>query len=664
MKTQKPALPVNSHPLTRLKPKQILLILFLAFAARLWYVSDVRAFPFFTTPVGDEAAYHSTAKRIMAGDLLTGKRVYYQDPFYPYFLAAIYQFTDVNTMAPKYVQLLLGLLSVLLIALIAESCFGPLAGILAGITGALYPLFYFFEAQLLKSSLVVLFSLALFWLLLRYYDLRNKKLLFWAGCAGGLGCVSQGHTYFFLPVIALWLFQISNDGMRAALKRVLLFSAGVMVMIAPFTARNLAVAHEPVLTTYQAGTNFYMGNHAHADGVYEALRPGRDLPPFEEIDAVEIAQRALGRKLKAAEVSSFWFSQSFKYIAQDPMDWFRLLARKARLYANYIEVPDVIDYSFMRAHSLLLRLPLLNFGFVFPFGLLGMAVAARRKDKKALLLLYGALASAVSVILFYIFSRYRLQSVPFYLIFSVYGCLTLWGWYTAGRKGRLLAASAVLAVMLIFSNYDMHAFSPGLGEGLLGSLAMKQKNFPQAVKYYETVAAMNPENTALLAATYKTIAECYYEMGNYETALATIDRSLAKYAQSPGSLDGEALYSMQIMQASAFQRTKDMASARRVLEQLLAKAPARLETHVSLGTLYKRMNLDKEAEKEFTYVLNIDTMNVIALNNLANILRDRGNYPAADRYYQQSLKIAPGNPVILKNVERLRRLSGGKYGHN
>jgi tetratricopeptide (TPR) repeat protein len=645
-----------------LSSKHILIILFLALAARVWYVSDVRVFPFFTTPVGDEAAYHSTAQRILNGDLLAGKRIYYQDPFYPYFLAAIYKIADVDILAPKYVQMFLGIISVLLIALIAESCFGPAAGVIAGVAGALYPLFYFFEAQLLKSSLVVLFTLLLFWLLLRYYDKRENKLLFFAGCAAGLGCVSQGHTYFFVPVIYFWLAQISDLKFQITTKRCTLFTAGALLMILPFTLRNLAVAHELVLTTYQAGTNFYMGNHANADGVYESLRPGRDLPPFEEIDAVEIAQKISGRKLKAAEVSAFWFSQSFKYISTDPAGWLKLLARKARIYANYVEVPDVIDYSFVRGHSFLLRLPLLNFGFIFPLGLLGMLVVARGKNEKAKLLLYGAIVSAVSVIAFYIFSRYRLQSVPFYLILSVQGCLALWAWYKARRKGLLAVACAGLIALLVFSNYNMHAFSPGLGEGLLGSIAISQKQFPQAIKYYEKVLELNPDNIALRVSTNRTLAQCHFEMGNYERVVVLIDLALAGFASNPKSLDPEAYFAMLYMQAKALERVKETERARNILQSMISRFPGRLEPHIALGTLYKRTGQDGEAEKQFTYILNIDTMNVIALNNLANILRDRGEFAKAEQRYRQSLQIAPGNPVILKNIEKLRQMSKGKYG--
>jgi tetratricopeptide (TPR) repeat protein len=238
----------------------------------------------------------------------------------------------------------------------------------------------------------------------------------------------------------------------------------------------------------------------------------------------------------------------------------------------------------------------------------------------------------------------------------------LWEWRKARKNGKLIAAVIAMVALLAFSNYDMHAYSPGLGEGLLGSIAIKQKQFPQAINYYDKVLAKNPANIALLASTNKIIAQCYFEMGNYERAIVVIDTALALYKQNPASLDRDALYEMLAMQAAAAQRAKDLPRARKILDQLLVQFPQRLETHVSLGTVYKRMKMDSEAEKEFTYVLNIDTMNVVACNNLANILRDKGNFAAADKLYRQSLLLSPGNPVILKNVERLKQVSKGRYG--
>ena len=68
------------------------------------------------------------------------------------------------------------------------------------------------------------------------------------------------------------------------------------------------------LTTSQFGPNFYIGNNPHADGTYLSLRFGRGAPEFERQDATELAERALGRTLSPAEVSSYWTDRALDFI--------------------------------------------------------------------------------------------------------------------------------------------------------------------------------------------------------------------------------------------------------------------------------------------------------------------------------------------------------------
>ena len=48
--------------------------------------------------------------------------------------------------------------------------------------------------------------------------------------------------------------------------------AATALVLAPVALRNRAAGGELVLTTSQAGANFYIGNHPGADGRYQPLR--------------------------------------------------------------------------------------------------------------------------------------------------------------------------------------------------------------------------------------------------------------------------------------------------------------------------------------------------------------------------------------------------------
>ena len=70
------------------------------------------------------------------------------------------------------------------------------------------------------------------------------------------------------------------------------YALGLALALAPVAWRNHEVGGEWVLTTSQAGSNFYIGNHAGAPGFYEPLRPGRSNVAYERQDAIDLAEHA------------------------------------------------------------------------------------------------------------------------------------------------------------------------------------------------------------------------------------------------------------------------------------------------------------------------------------------------------------------------------------
>src|SRR5262249_54963453 len=105
---------------------------------------------------------------------------------------------------------------------------------------------------------------------------------------GALG-LTRENALVFVPVIAGWLWVPSAEtsrlrgkgfekGARVFSRALLALLSGVAIVLLPVGLRNLAVGGEFHLTTAQSGPNFYIGNHAHADGMYMPLRAGRGSP--------------------------------------------------------------------------------------------------------------------------------------------------------------------------------------------------------------------------------------------------------------------------------------------------------------------------------------------------------------------------------------------------
>lgn len=646
----------------KISPKRYLwLILLLAAAVRLIYVLQIKDFPFFSTPVGDEEAYHKTAQLILSGDLLAGKTAFYQDPFYPYFLAVLYLFSGNSIIAVKILQLMLGVLSCFMIFVLTRKIFSYKEALVAGFISAVYPLFYFFEAQLLKSSLAVLFTLAMFLFLVKYAEIRKKYLLILSGLSAGLSIIAQGHSYFFVLFAALWLYFI-NKALNFRERIILLacFLAGIFILVLPITLRNYAVSGDFVLVTYQGGGGFFCGNNENASGIYQPLKEGRELPPYEEIDAVELAEKEMGRKLLPSEISKFWFNKGLRFIINNPSKYARLLAKKTMIFVNSLEVPDVVDYYFVKERSFLLNVPGLNFGFIFPLALIGIALSWKKRSENAVLLYYFAFASFLSLVLFYIFARYRLQGIPFYIMLASYAIVQIKELVRAKRNSKLLIIAFVLLLLVLISNKNLNIINPGLGYGLMANLSMDKKDYDNAKGYLLTAISKNLNNPSIQSNLRRQLAKCYFELRDYDNAMNEYLKVLQIQKLRAVPVDEDSLYEIKTNIGLIYQRKKEYGKAVEVLADLKNEYPGKLVARTALATVYKKMKLYDLALKEFIYVVNRDTMNLVAFNNMANIYRDTGRFDLAGNYYAKGLEIDPRNKAILTNLERMQNMRKGR----
>ena len=184
------------------------------------------------------------------------------------------------------------------------------------------------------------------------------------------------------------------------------------LVLVPVAIRNGVVGGGFYVTMSQFGPNFYIGNNARADGTYMSLRFGRGAPEYEREDATELAEEAVGRRLSPAEVSSYWTNQAFAFIQAEPVAWLTLLGRKVALLSNRTEMLDTESQESHAEWSTPERLAggVVHFGVLVPLAVLGVMVTWPLRHR--LMILYAiAAAYAASVVMFYVFARYRFPLV-------------------------------------------------------------------------------------------------------------------------------------------------------------------------------------------------------------------------------------------------------------
>lgn len=432
----------------------LLLLALVASGVRIAIWTQLRDSPGWQVFIGDAGRYHAWATQLAAGDWL-GSGVFYQAPLYPYALASLYALTGPDAVLARGVQALLGVLASLLLASATANFFGRAAGLAAGAVMALWPAELFHETLIEKAGLGTLLTAALLRCLgstLRSPLSVNAWLL--GGVTLGLLVLVRENALLLAPVLLSWAIWHPR---RPALSRVTgvtrarfrmqgagLLLLGLSLTLAPVLLRNRLIGGEWRLTTAQFGPNFYIGNNALADGTYTALLPEHGTPAHEQSDATQIASDAAGRPLSAGEVDAWWTRRTLRDIADDPPRWLRLCLQKLALTWTSVEIADSEDQYTAGESSPVLG----TLTRVLPFGLLAAAAAGGGLVlgpalRRAWVLPAIIATYTLSVVLFYVFARYRLPLVPVLALVAGGGlvrCVTL-----LRRGGWPRVAAGVLA---------------------------------------------------------------------------------------------------------------------------------------------------------------------------------------------------------------------------
>lgn len=589
------------------------LVFLVALALRAYYVCEIWPHPAAQLPILDAEAYRRIALEIRAGDWL-GHAVYYLDPLYPFFLAGIYSFIEPDTRAVLLVQALLDSLSVVLVMSIARRLFGPATALVAGLIGATYSLFFYFDGLLQKEALMTFLLCAGLALVLRAAS-RDRPLAWLpAGLLLGLAALTRGNSLLFAPVLVGWI-ALAGPGTspRRALAIVFL-TLGTVAAIAPVTLRNYWVGDDFVLLNSQAGQNFYIGNaRRNATGAYlapEFLRPN---PEVEEADFAAEAKKRTGRvDLRPSEISSFWLREGLAEIAADPSHFLRHAGRKLLVFANAYEIPDNSSFEyFQREVSDLLDLPFPGWGLVFPLALAGILLA-RDRPLARIPMLFAASYTA-GIVLFFNLSRMRLPVVPVAIVFASFALVSLFERARARDYRRMALPTAVA----------------------LAAFPLTQLDLPRQtldVRYYNLGTAFLRKSEAAWSAGLELEAR-----GEERAAHAELERALAIHADA----------------IDQFERgLEDFPDYERLREALRGALLARISA-------LQKLERDGEAlatARELTARFDRFPPGFVALGRLEET---SGDPAAAAAAYRRALQLTPDNPRASEGLARLERAESG-----
>ena len=480
-------------------------IFLLALALRFLYLLEIKNTDAFTCPIGDGFVYKKWALDIAAGNWI-GTEVFYQSPFYPYFLALVFVFLGENLVGIRIIQIVLSSLSCLLLALAGESFFSRRVGIITGLLAALYPVGIFFDGLVQKTAFDFFFSALLLFALAKALSKYRWPFFLLAGCAVGLLTLNRENALIYGPLTMVWiLLFFRHYSLQSRLMRMGVFLMGILLIVFPVCFRNWNLG-ENFSVTSGFGSMFYLGNNPNATGFYTPLKWGRGDAFLERRDAIERAEKTLKRKLTQAEVSSFWSDQAFRFIRAHPLPWLKLTARKWLLIWNAEETPDTdaIEAYGDSSHLLNILYRFFHFGVLAPLALLGMVVSWKMRDRSFILylLLFGM---AAAVALFFVFARYRLVLIPILVLFAAVFLSALIDWVREGRYKTILMYGIALLLVAVPVNWPIYPKSENNHRVLvyynIAVTLAKTGNFARADANFQKALQLKP-NSALYHVKY------------------------------------------------------------------------------------------------------------------------------------------------------------------
>ena len=606
----------------------------LAAVVRAAHLLAIRDAPFFPLYMGDAASYHLWALDLAAGNWI-GDRSFYQAPLYPYFLGAVYTAIGNHPAVIRAVQSLMGAAACGLVALAALRLFGRRAAWTAGVLLALYAPAVFFDGIVQKASLAFFLTSLLLWLVARAAARERDGPGEGAAGAGpaprwlwpatgavlGLLVLTRENALVLAPVLVGWAWlrrpagaddegageEDGEGGPGAGLLRRLrprglgaagLLVAGGLAVLGPVAVRNWAVSGELHLTTSQFGPNFYMGNNPRATGLPQPLRIGRDNPRFERRDAVELAERATGRELSPGEVSAYWTDRALDYVASRPLDWLGLMGRKLFLFWNDVEIGDTEDLYTHADHSPVLEAlrHLFRFGVLAVLGLLGVWVT--RRDARLWPFRLLPLVYLASVLLFFVFARYRHPVAPFLALFAggaAARARAFLGRASRAESAACLAAAAALAVVSFWPAVPVEELTSNT-RASVGAAVERRSGPAGALPHYRRALELDPGNPT-----------AHYYL------------------------------------ATALQRTGRLEEALSHYREALRLQPDRAQVHNNYGVALLAAGRREAAVRQFRRAVELDPGYPNARVNLGTLARMRGDLEGAARHYRRAVEAAPGS---------------------
>ncbi|NMB68039.1 MAG: glycosyltransferase family 39 protein [Chloroflexi bacterium] len=401
----------------------LLLSLLLRGAAAVYLGDEVVVLP----GTSDQLSYHHLALRVLDGhgfsfgeDWWPATRA--DEPtahwsfLYTLYLVAVYGIFGPHPLAARLLQaVIVGLLQPWLIYQLGRQLFNQKVGLWAALLTAVYAYFIYYAATLMTEPFyisAILGALLLAIRLARPPEVRvNRLLLSLAlGLVLGIAILLRQLFLLFVPFLLVWMFWASLRGnARLRLIHYALPVAIIAVMIVPFSIYNFQRFDQFVLLNTNSGFAFFWGNHPYYGTQFQSILSDEEYQSLLPEDQLYLDEAALDKEL---------LRRGMQFVFENPGRYLQLSLSRIPAYFEFLPKAESGTLSNLSR--------VLSFGILWPFMLIGLILAWRRRSHrfwdalatpKFLLVLFVLVYTGIHVFTWTLI-RYRLPVDAVLLVFA------------------------------------------------------------------------------------------------------------------------------------------------------------------------------------------------------------------------------------------------------
>ena len=543
-------------------------------------------------------------------------RQFYQDPLYPYLIGLTYRLLGDDVRFVFAWQMVLGVMSNVLIWLLARRCFGDAVAACAALIAVLCGPLVYYELILLREATIIFTGLAVVWLADR--TLTGNRWTSFALLGLSLGLAFLLKSSFALLIVGVGIAIVVRCGVngRRLLASLAATAAGLAIALTPLAIRNLSLGLPPLALASSGGLTFVIANHVGYNP-----SSGFDIDVVRTADLLGASGGGLLPAVRATLAPHTIASAATLLWGKWDRAW------------HWFEVPNNDNFYYMRTRAPVLAWLPVTFWPCAALALVGLVLGARRfKDAWPLYLL--VICSLVPLLVFYVLARFRVPLTAAAIPFAALTLVEVARWMNQRRYRRGVTAAAAILVLVAWT-----------GRPVAGDQTIRAVDWliPFRVRFEPEVrAALDAHDPARAASA---LLEYFRDEPDPEQLWSADPAVFLMLGRMHADC---ALYLRDSGQAAQAREQTDR--ARPLLRSALAAEPSNVQAHGLLADMSFEDRLFADAAEHYTAYLRLRPNAADALSRLGLSLVALGRPDEALDVFRRSVAANPKSGQAQQNL--------------